>query len=77
MRSKLEDIDVSPDVSVDVGNASSEIPIAPAVGDAVLETDAAARVLLLWGRQPPDTGRIRSDAGPENLGRLRSVSSGY
>lgn len=42
-----------------------------------LVTDAAARVLLLWGRQPADTTRLHSDAGPEQLGRCRTLLSGY
>jgi hypothetical protein len=43
----------------------------------ILVCDAAARVLLLWGRQPSDSTRLRSDAGPERLGRLRTLLSGY
>jgi hypothetical protein len=46
-------------------------------GPATLETDAAARVLLLWGRRPGDPSRIASGAGPEILGRVRRLLSGY
>jgi hypothetical protein len=46
-------------------------------GPATLETDAAARVLLLWGRRPGDPARIRSHAGAETLGRVRRLLSGY
>ena len=46
-------------------------------GAATLETDAAARVLLLWGRRPGDPSRICSDAGPETLGQVRRLLSGY
>jgi hypothetical protein len=46
-------------------------------GPATLETDAAARVLLLWGRRPADPSRIRSHVGPENLGRVRRLLGGY
>jgi len=46
-------------------------------GAAALETDAAARVLLLWGRRPGDPSRIWSDAGPETLGQVRRLLSGY
>lgn len=46
-------------------------------GPATLETDAAARVLLLWGRRPADPSRIRSRAGAETLGRVRRLLSGY
>jgi hypothetical protein len=44
---------------------------------ADLRTDPAARVLLLWGRTPGDPSRLVSDAGPERLGRLRTLLSGY
>lgn len=46
-------------------------------GAATLETDPAARVLLLWGRKPADPSRIRSRVGPEALGRVRRLLSGY
>lgn len=46
-------------------------------GAATLETDPAARVLLLWGRKPADPSRIRSRVGPEVLGRVRRLLSGY
>ncbi len=53
------------------------IGLAEPEGPAALETDAAARVLLLWGRRPADPSRIRSRAGAETLGRVRRLLSGY
>lgn len=53
------------------------IGLAEPEGPATLETDAAARVLLLWGRRPADPSRIRSRAGAEALGRVRRLLSGY
>ena len=53
------------------------IELGPPEGDAVLETDAAARALLLWGRQPADPSRIRSNAGPDALGAARRLLAGY
>ncbi len=53
------------------------IELAPAQGPATLETDSAARVLLLWGRRPADPARICSAVGPQALGRLRTLLSGY
>ncbi len=53
------------------------ISLGPREGEAVLECDAAARVLLLWGRQPSDPGRITSHAGPVELGRVRALLAGY
>jgi hypothetical protein len=46
-------------------------------GAPTLETDGAARVLLLWGRRPGDPSRICSRVGPETLGRVRRLLSGY
>jgi hypothetical protein len=31
----------------------------------------------LWGRRPADPSRIRSRVGPETLGRVRTLLSGY
>jgi uncharacterized protein (TIGR03083 family) len=44
---------------------------------AVIETDAAARLLILWGRRPQDGRRVRSSLAPEELARLQSVLVGY
>src|ERR1700739_763271 len=46
-------------------------------GPATLETNAATRVLVLWGRRPADPSRICSRVGPETLGRVRSLLAGY
>jgi hypothetical protein len=65
------------DIVVTADSESTSIELAPATGQATLETDAAARVLLLWGRRPGDPSRICSSVGPETLGRLRTLLSGY
>lgn len=65
------------DVVVTVDAENTAITLAPPDGAATIETDAATRVLLLWGRRPADPGRIRSAAGPLELGRLRTLLSGY
>ncbi|MEV8565525.1 maleylpyruvate isomerase N-terminal domain-containing protein [Streptomyces sp. NPDC051322] len=46
-------------------------------GPATIESDAAVRTLLLWGRRPADPSRWHSDAGPENLRAVRTLLSGY
>jgi hypothetical protein len=56
---------------------STRIALVPPDGEATLETDAAARVLLLWGRRPADPSRICSKVGPTALGRIRQLLSGY
>jgi hypothetical protein len=58
-------------------NGSVRIELTEPDGPATLETDAAARVLLLWGRRPADPSRICSSVGPETLGRVRRLLSGY
>jgi hypothetical protein len=56
---------------------NTTIGLADPEGPATLETDAAARMLLLWGRRPADPARICSRVGPAALGQLRRLLSGY
>jgi hypothetical protein len=65
------------DVLLDAQPDHTTIGLVEPEGPAALETDAAARVLLLWGRRPADPSRICSRVGPEALGRLRLLLSGY
>jgi hypothetical protein len=67
----------SDDVLLSAEGDRTTIELVPPEGAATLETDAAARVLLLWGRRPADPARIHSSAGPEALGRVRNLLSGY
>jgi mycothiol maleylpyruvate isomerase-like protein len=70
-------VDGADDVVVRAGADSTTIELADIDGPATLETDAAARVLLLWGRRPADPSRIVSRVGPGDLGRVRTLLSGY
>ncbi len=65
------------DVVVDADANRTTIRLADPDGPATLETDAATRVLVLWGRRPADPSRICSRVGPETLGRVRSLLAGY
>ena len=65
------------DVALTADPGRTTIELASPDGQATLETDAAARVLLLWRRRPADPSRICSQAGPDTLGRLRRLLSGY
>jgi hypothetical protein len=47
-------VDGTDDVLVDAETDRTTIGFARPEGPATLETDAAARVLLLWGRRPAD-----------------------
>jgi mycothiol maleylpyruvate isomerase-like protein len=65
------------DVVVTADADTTSIALSTSDGPATLETDEATRVLLLWGRRPADPSRICSRVGPETLGRLRTLLSGY
>jgi hypothetical protein len=65
------------DVVVGADANRTTIRLADPDGPVTLETDAATRVLLLWGRRPADPSRICSRVGPETLGRVRSLLAGY
>jgi Mycothiol maleylpyruvate isomerase N-terminal domain len=65
------------DVVVNAGPKSATLTLGPEEEDALAWADRAARVLLLWGRQPADPGRLRSTAGPDRLGAARRMLSGY
>jgi hypothetical protein len=62
---------------VTAGADQTAIALADPEGPATVETDSAARVLLLWGRRPADPSRICSRAGPAAQGQLRRLLSGY
>jgi hypothetical protein len=70
-------VDGADDVVVSADSEITTIELADPDGPATLETDSAARVLLLWGRRPADPSRIVSRVGPEELGRVRTLLSGY
>jgi hypothetical protein len=65
------------DVVIRADADCTTIELEPADGAPTLETDSAARVLLLWGRRPADPARICSSVGPQALSRLRTLLSGY
>jgi hypothetical protein len=69
--------DAADDVVLDADADRTTIRLAEPDGSPTLETDAAARVLLLWGRRPADPSRICSRVGPETLGRVRALLAGY
>lgn len=65
------------DVLISAEAGRTAIGLTEPEGPATLESDPAARVLLLWGRKPADPSRICSRVGPETLGRVRGLLSGY
>ncbi|MFJ8158283.1 maleylpyruvate isomerase N-terminal domain-containing protein [Streptomyces sp. NPDC094468] len=67
----LDDVVVSADAD------GGTIRLAAPEGPATIESDAAVRVLLLWGRRPADPSRRHSSAGPEKLCPVRALLDGY
>ncbi|WP_216892552.1 maleylpyruvate isomerase N-terminal domain-containing protein [Nocardia alni] len=65
------------DIVVTAGAESTDIGFASQEGAATIESDAATRALLLWGRRPANPNRWHSDAEPEELRSLRLLLSGY
>jgi uncharacterized protein (TIGR03083 family) len=63
-------------VSVERGR-EPRLEVAPPLGPAVIETDPAARLLLLWGRKPEPFHRLRADADAATVSRLQAVLAGY
>jgi hypothetical protein len=67
-----------PDLVVDVRDGLASLSLnEPVDAPGVLETDAAARLLLLWGRRPTDPRRVRSTLAPQDLARLQTLLVGY
>jgi hypothetical protein len=65
------------DIVVTADSGGGSVRLAAPEGPATIESDAAVRVLLLWGRRPADPSRWHSSAGPEALRRVRTLLSGY
>ncbi|MFK0290574.1 maleylpyruvate isomerase N-terminal domain-containing protein [Streptomyces sp. NPDC090442] len=64
-------------VVVAEADGNSGMYLAAPEGPATIESDAAVRVLLLWGRRPADPSRWHSAVGPQALRRVRTLLSGY
>jgi uncharacterized protein (TIGR03083 family) len=63
-------------VSVERGR-DPRLEVTRPVGPAVIETDAAARLLLLWGRKAQPFHRLRADADDATVARLQALLAGY
>lgn len=59
------------------GGAASLTWAEPVDAPGVIETDPAARILLLWGRRPASAARVRSTLAPDGLARLQTILAGY
>jgi hypothetical protein len=66
-----------PDLLIGVHRGQPELFAVQPVGDALVEGDAAARLLFLWGRRPTPFGRLVCHGTGEELSRLQWLLSGY
>ncbi|MBV8084320.1 MAG: maleylpyruvate isomerase family mycothiol-dependent enzyme [Chloroflexi bacterium] len=66
-----------PDVVVDITGDEPTISLAAAEGEATIECDAAARLLVLWGRIPHPPSRVRACMGPASVAALQELLAGY
>jgi hypothetical protein len=66
------------DVCLAVRGGQARLEFAEAQNDEPhVELDAAARVLVIWGRRPDQRGRVRSGVDLSTLLRLQALLSGY
>ena len=52
--------DGQPDIAIRHDDAGASLSLVPGDGSPAIETDAAARLLFIWGRRPGDPSRIKS-----------------
>lgn len=64
-------------VEVDEGRATLRLDESDPTDSRVIDTDPAARLLLLWGRRPADSRRVRSGLDPQVLRRLQTILCGF
>ncbi|MEV0392033.1 maleylpyruvate isomerase N-terminal domain-containing protein [Polymorphospora rubra] len=66
-----------PDLLVEVHDGKGRFALVDPDDSAAVETDPAARLLLLWGRRPADPRRVRSGLPPRQLQRLQQLLCGF
>ncbi len=67
-----------PDLLIGVDDTGAHLELVDAEGaDADVECDAAARLLLLWGRRPASARRVRTSLDATDLARLEVILSGF
>lgn len=65
------------DLVVGVQAGTQELRLTPPHGDAVVESDPAARHLFVWGRKATPYGRLRCTGDPDEMRRLQLLLAGY
>ncbi|MEV7229789.1 maleylpyruvate isomerase N-terminal domain-containing protein [Polymorphospora sp. NPDC051019] len=66
-----------PDLVVEVRRGEGRFALVEPDDGPAVETDPAARLLLLWGRRPSDPRRVRSGLPPGQLQRLQQLLCGF
>jgi uncharacterized protein (TIGR03083 family) len=66
-----------PDLVIRTDTAGPSLTLAEPEGEALVEGDPAARLLMLWGRQATPFGRLVCHGPAEQLSRLQWLLSGY
>lgn len=67
-----------PDLVLEVDGGRGTLALSdPVDAPDVIQTDPAARLIVLWGRRPADPRRVRSTLAPDRLARLQTLLSGY
>jgi uncharacterized protein (TIGR03083 family) len=65
------------DLIIDADELHATLSVGPSTGDAAIETDAAARLLLLWGRKPTPFFRLRTSGGDDSVSHVQFLLLGY
>jgi hypothetical protein len=73
-RVRCEDRD---DLIIELRDGRTCMSVDTATDDASIETDPAARLLLLWGRKASPFVRLRSMDDDDRTGRIQRLLSGY
>lgn len=66
-----------PDLLIGAYRSQPLLQLVEPEGEALIEGDPAARLLLLWGRRPTPFGRLRCNGTGEELARVQWLLSGY
>ena len=66
-----------PDLLVSIHRGQPQLLVLAPEGEALVEGDPAARLLLLWGRRPTPFSRLTCRGTAEELSRLQGLLGGY
>jgi uncharacterized protein (TIGR03083 family) len=67
----------SDDLIIDAGEQHVTLTVGRPTGEAAIETDPAARLLLLWGRKPSPFLRQRASGDEESVRQVQFLFLGY